>query len=308
MSVRIGINPLTWSNDDLPSLGGDTPLEVCLREACEAGYAGIELGNKFPREAGVLRPLLERHHLALVSGWYGSRLLERSVEDEIAALAAHRDLLRAMGCAVMVFAEVSGCVHGRRDVALSRRPVLDAAALRRLATGLTAVARHLGDHGIRLAYHHHVGTVIETAEEVDRLMAATGDEVGLLLDTGHLRLGGGEPAATAERHAARVVHVHCKDVRTPVMAAMCARDASFLDGVLDGVFAVPGDGDIDFAAVLRPLARAGYAGWLVVEAEQDPARAHPLTHARMGFRHLSSVATAVGLAPAGVFGPPEDAR
>lgn len=297
MAVRLGINPLTWTNDDMPELGAETPLETCLAEARLAGFEGVELGNKFPRTAGALRPVLARHGLALVSGWYGSRLLERDVDAEMAAAEPHVALLSALGCRVMVHAEVTGSVHGLRDVALSRRPALDGAGWERLAARLAEMGRRLAARGLALAYHHHMGTVVETAEEVDRLMAATGPEVGLLLDTGHLTFAGGDAAAAAARHAARIVHVHCKDIRPAAMAAARRDDRSFLDAVLDGVFAVPGDGCIDYAAVLRPLARAGYGGWLVVEAEQDPARAHPLTHARMGHDHLAAVAHAAFGAP-----------
>src|SRR5262245_62120436 len=141
--LKIGINPLTWSNDDMPELGGETPLETCLAEAKQAGYDGVELGNKFPRTTAALRPILATHALALVSGWYSGKLLERSAADEIAAVEAHLTLLGTMGCKTMVFAEVSGCVHGERDTKLSRRPRLDDKGWRRLATGLSEVGRHL---------------------------------------------------------------------------------------------------------------------------------------------------------------------
>jgi inosose dehydratase len=171
--------------------------------------------------------------------------------------------------------------------------VLTDAEWPRLAGRLTDMARHLAARGLRLAYHHHMGTVIETEAELDRLMAMTGPEVGLLLDTGHLTFAGGDPVAAAKRHAARVVHVHCKDIRPAVMAAAKRRDLPFLEAVLAGVFTVPGDGCVDYAAVLPPVAAAGYRGWLVVEAEQDPAKAHPLTYARKGFDSLSALARTV---------------
>lgn len=288
--VRLGINPLTWTNDDMPELGAGTPLETCLAEARLAGFAGVELGNKVPRLASQLRPILERHGLALVSGWYGARLLERDVDAEMAAAAPHVELLAALGCRVMVFAEVSRAIHGARATPLSRRPVLSEADWALLAPRLAEMGRRLGARGLHLAYHHHMGTVIETEAEVDRLMASTGPEVGLLLDTGHLAFAGGDPAAAARRHAARVVHVHCKDIRAAVLAEAKARDLPFLEAVLAGVFTVPGDGCVDYPAVLAPIAAAGYAGWLVVEAEQDPAKAHPLTYARMGHDNLARLA------------------
>jgi inosose dehydratase len=295
VSVRLGINPIGWTNDDMPELGGDTPLEVCLREAREAGYAGIELGHKFPRQSGELRPLLARHGLSLVSGWYGGRLRTRSASEEIEAMRAHVDLLADMGCRVLIFAEETGSVHARRDVPRSRRPTLGAQEWPLFGGRLTEVAEHLRRRGLRLAYHHHVGTVIETEEEVDRLMEATGEAVGLLLDTGHLAYAGGSPSRVARRHASRLAHVHCKDVRPSVLADVRQRDASFLDAVLAGVFTVPGDGVVDYDALLAILRSGHYSGWLVVEAEQDPSTADPATYARLGFRHLSRAAADAGL-------------
>jgi inosose dehydratase len=287
--VRIGINPLTWTNDDLPELGESNSLETCLSEARLAGYDGVELGRKFPRDAAVLSPLLKKHHLKLVSGWYSARLLERSVEDEIKAMRPHQELLGALGCKVMVFAEVSRCVHGDRSIPLSRRPRMAKKEWKPFCERLDAVARHLEKQGLKLAYHHHMGTVIESEEEVDRMMGSTA-AVGLLLDTGHLTFAGGEPMRVLERHAARIVHVHCKDIRQDKLARARGQDLSFLDAVLGDVFAVPGDGSIDFEPVLQGLARSGYQGWLVVEADQDPARAHPLTHARIGHDCLRPLA------------------
>ncbi len=290
--VRLGINPLTWTNDDMPELGAETPLETCLAEARQAGFAGVELGNKFPRVASQLKPILDRHGLALVSGWYGSRLLERDVDGEMREAEPHIALLAALGCTVMVHAEVSRAIHGERGTPLSKRPVLSDADWKLLAPRLAEMGRRLRARGLHLAYHHHMGTVIESEAEVDRLMDSTGPEVGLLLDTGHLTFAGGDPVAAAKRHAARVVHVHCKDIRAEVMRDAKARDLPFLEAVLAGVFTVPGDGCVDYAAVLPPVAAAGYAGWLVVEAEQDPARAHPLTYARMGHDNLARLARA----------------
>jgi inosose dehydratase len=295
VAVRIGVNPIGWTNDDLPELGGDTPLEVCLAEARQAGYAGIELGRKFPRRAAELRPILARHGLELVSGWYSGGLRTRSAKAEMEAMAAHLELLVEMGSSVMVFAEGSGSVQGDRGARLSTRPRLPDDAWTGLGDALTEVAEHTRRHGVRLAYHHHMGTVVETEAEIDRLMAVTGAAVALLLDTGHLTYAGADPAAVARRHGARIAHVHCKDVRPAVLAESRRRDRSFLDAVVEGVFTVPGDGGVDFAAVLGVLKQAGYAGWLVVEAEQDPAKAPPLAYARAGHAHISRLASAAGL-------------
>lgn len=294
-TVRMGVSPIAWTNDDLPELGGETPLEQCLAEAAAAGFDGIELGGKFPREASVLGPILARHRLRLVSGWYSARLLERSVADEIAALEPHLALLSAMGCDVLVYAETTGAVHGDRRRPLSGRPTLDADGFALLGEAVTRLGEHTRRRGVRLAVHHHMGTVVQTEADVDALLARSGDSVWLLLDTGHLAFAGGDPAAVARRHARRIAHVHAKDVRAPVLQDVLARDLPFLEAVLAGVFTVPGDGAIDYAPVLSPLAEIGYSGWLVVEAEQDPARAHPRTYAGKGHDALAATAAQVGL-------------
>jgi inosose dehydratase len=290
MHIRLGINPLTWTNDDMPELGAATPLETCLAEGKQAGFAGFELGNKFPRDAAMLRPIMARHGLDLVSGWYGSRLLERDVDAEMAAAESHINLLSAMGCKVMVHAEVARAIHGEKTIPLSKRPVMTDADWAIFAPRITEFAKRLKARGLWLAYHHHMGTVIETQAEIDRLMALTSPEVGLLLDTGHLTFAGGDPALAARQHAGRIVHVHCKDIRRAMLHEAKARDLPFLAAVLEGVFTVPGDGCVNYPAVLKPLAVAGYAGWLVVEAEQDPAKAHPLTYARIGYENLARLA------------------
>jgi inosose dehydratase len=287
--VRIGINPLTWTNDDLPELGEANSLETCLKEAKLAGYEGVELGRKFPRDAKVLGPILKPHGLNLVSGWYSARLLERSVEDEIKAMQSHAALLRSLGAKVMVFCEVSRCVHGERKIPLSRRPKLAEKEWKQFGERLDAVAAELDKQGLKMAYHHHMGTVIQSEDEVDRMMGST-KSVGLLLDSGHLTFAGGDPMRALKRHAKRIVHVHCKDIRKDKLAAARKQDMSFLDAVLGDVFAVPGDGSIDFEPLLAELAQHHYEGWLVVEADQDPAKAHPLTHARIGHDCLRPLA------------------
>ena len=295
VTCRLGVNPIAWSNDDMRELGGETPLETCLAEARQAGFEGIELGHKFPRESGALRSVLAAHDLALVSGWYSSALLERDAEEEITALLPHLSLLQEMGCSVLVFAETSNAIHGGRSTPLSRSPELSTAAMRRFAERVTRVADHIAAAGLRLAYHHHMGTVVQGPEQIDAFMAAAGESVWLLLDTGHAAFGGADPAALAERHAKRIAHVHCKDLRPEILTR--ARDAgmSFSDAVAAGVFTVPGDGAVDFDSVLRVLEAAGYDGWLVVEAEQDPAKANPALYARMGCQALRRQASAAGL-------------
>ena len=194
----------------------------------------------------------------------------------------------------MVFAEGHGSTDGNPAAPLSARPVLASSEWPAFCAKVNDVARHLRTRGVQLAFHHHMGTVVQTEGEIDRLMAGTDADVGLLLDTGHLLFAGGDPVAVAKRYRERIVHVHCKDVRADVLAAVLRDDRSFLRAVLDGVFTVPGDGSIDFPAVLRELRVSGYAGWLVVEAEQDPAKAHPLTYAKLGHANLKRAAGRAG--------------
>jgi inosose dehydratase len=282
--VRIGANPIGWSNDDLRALGGATPLETCLAEAKEAGFEGMELGHKFPREPLALRAVLDRHGLALVSGWHSAELLRRSPEEELAALRPHLDLLKAFGCTVLVFAETSNAIHGDRSRPLDERPVLEPGAWAEFGRRMTAVADRTLAEGVRLVYHHHMGTAVQSEADIDALMEATGPSVHLLLDTGHATFAGADSAALARRYRDRTSHFHAKDVRRDVMARAKTERLSFLDAVVAGVFTVPGDGSVNYPAVLREL--SGYEGWAVVEAEQDPDKAHPLTYAKLGYANL----------------------
>jgi inosose dehydratase len=284
--VRIGINPISWSNDDLPSLGGKTPLEVALSEGKAIGYQGFELGNKFPREPRALREVLARHDLQLVSGWYSGSLARRSVDEEIAAADAHLTLLASNGAKVMVYGEVADSIQGAPAPLYKRPRFFHAEQWRAYAEKLDAFARHTRSQGVRLAYHHHMGAYIETPAEVDRLMALTSDDVGLLFDSGHMTFAGGDAVAMLAKHVERVCHVHCKDVRPQVIRLARNRNWSFLDAVLNGTFTVPGDGAVDFRALVKLLYDHDYSGWLVVEAEQDPVVAPSYRYAEKGYRHL----------------------
>jgi inosose dehydratase len=287
--VRIGINPISWTNDDLPALGGETPLATMLSEGKAIGYEGFELGNKFPRGPDALGSVLARHGLACVSGWYSGRLARGTVTDEIAAVEKHLTLLAKNRAKVMVYGEVADSIQGRPE-ALSRRPRFRTdAEWTAYGQRVTAFAKHLLARGVRLAYHHHMGAYVETAEDVDRLMSLTGPEVGLLHDTGHVTFAGGDAPAELRKHVARVCHVHCKDVRAGVARMARNRGWSFLESVLNGTFSTPGEGCVDFAAVITILRDAGYRGWLVVEGEQDPAVAPAYRYADMAYRLLSAL-------------------
>jgi myo-inosose-2 dehydratase len=284
VSVRFGANPIIWSNDDMRELGAATSLESCLSQARQIGFEGMELGHKFPREPRELTSVMERFGLACVSGWYSAQLRSREAVAELAQLRAHLDLLKALGSSVLVFADTSGAVHSNRSRPLGQRPRLAAGEWRSFGRRLTAVAAATAAEGVRLAYHHHMGTIVQSESDIDILMDATGPEVGLLLDTGHAQFAGADPVALAHRYASRVVHVHAKDVRADVAERANTDDWSFLRAVVAGVFTVPGDGCVPFAAVFRAL--RGYSGWVVLEAEQDPEKADPLTYATLGLRNL----------------------
>lgn len=294
MAVRIGINPITWTNDDVPELGGDTPLEVCLSETRQAGYAGTELGGKFPRDSKALAALLAPYGLQLVSGWYDGRICEKEVEEEFDAILPHLTLLRDLGARHVVYADTSRGRHGAIHDPISLRPRLADDEWKDYGAKITRLAERLAEFGVRMAFHHHMGTIIETDHEIGRLMASSGEAVGLLYDTGHCAFSGGDPESLLRRHVGRVVHVHCKDVRPQVLRRARALDMSFMEAVMEGVFTVPGDGSIDYETLLKVLADSGYSGWLVVEAEQDPAKAHPLTYATMGYRNLRDTARKAG--------------
>lgn len=293
MAVRIGANPIGWSNDDMRELGGATPLETCLAEAKEAGFEGMELGHKFPREPIALRAVLGKFGLSLVSGWYSAELLLRDADEEMRHLRPHLDLLKALGCNVLVFAETSNAIHGDRAKSLADRPVLPSADWKQFGQRMTEVGDRVLAEGVRLVYHHHMGTIVESEAEIDRLMDVSGPSVHLLLDTGHATFGGADPTALARRYRSRISHVHTKDVRADAMAMAREKRLSFLDAVIAGVFTVPGDGCVDYPAVFREL--PGYSGWVVVEAEQDPAKAHPLTYAKLGYKNLSKYLADAGL-------------
>jgi inosose dehydratase len=295
VSIRFGVSPIAWMNDDMPELGADTSLEQVLAEARDIGFVGIELGGRFPRDAATLATLLARFQLVLVGGWYSASLLTCSARQEIAALQAHLGLLKALGCTVFIVAETSNAIHGNRNRALSASPRLDRAGWARFGEKLTQVADHVAAADMRLAYHHHLGTVVETGEDLERLLESTGPSVGMTIDTGHAALGGVDAVALIRTHPQRVAHVHCKDIRGEIFHKLKAEGGSFLSGVVDGMFTVPGDGDIDFRKVLQALAEIGYCGWIIVEAEQDPSIADPRRYGELGLTTLRREAAAAGL-------------
>jgi myo-inosose-2 dehydratase len=299
MTIRIGANPIGWSNDDLKEIGGDTPLETCLAEAREAGIEGMEKGNKMPDEGAALKAKLAEFGLVFVGGWYSTELLRRSAREEFENAKAHIAMTKGAGAGVMVAAECSNTIHGDRSAPLSRRPKLAAGDWAEFGARMTEFASRVADAGLKLCYHHHMGTVVQSEADIDAFMSATKPPVHLLLDTGHAMWGGSNPAAIARRYRERIGHVHCKDVRPAKMKEAAAQDLSFLNAILGvgaelGVYTVPGDGAIDYVSVFQEL--KGYSGWVVLEAEQDPKKAPALPYAKKGVAHIRAALREAGLA------------
>jgi inosose dehydratase len=295
--IRYGTNPIAWSNDDDRTLGADITLERCLDEAAQIGFDGIEKGHKMPLTPEGIVSTLGVRGLAYVSGWHSLNLLTQTVEEEKAAMQPYLDLLKAVGSKVIIVCETSNAIHGNDRVGLASRPRLPASDWPAFGAGIEALAAFSAAQGITLVYHHHMGTVVESPEEIDALMAHTGPHTHLLFDTGHCYFGGGDPATVAAKHMARVRHIHAKNVRPVIRDQVQAGNLSFLEGVRRGVFTVPGDpeGGVDFAPVLRLAAEHGYQGWLVIEAEQDPAVRNPFEYQSMGLKALRAMAKETGL-------------
>ncbi|WP_337009088.1 myo-inosose-2 dehydratase [Pantoea sp. AS142] len=294
LKAKLGIAPIAWSNDDLPQLGGETPLSTCLIESHLAGFQGVESGGKFPKVSTVLKPMLREFQLELVSGWYSGTLLDNTVEDEIEKALPQMQLFRDCGAACLVYGETAGTIQNQQDVPMARRRRLTDEQITEYGEKLSRFAEFCTEYGVPLAFHHHMGTVIEDQNDIDRLMAATNKSVGLLFDSGHLVFAGVDPDSILKKHGSRIVHVHTKDVREDILSSLDWNKDSFLDAVLKGVFTVPGDGMIDFNRITQTLAEIGYQGWFVVEAEQDPAKAPPLEYARIGNVTLRKALSAAG--------------
>lgn len=295
--ILYGTNPIAWSNDDDRTLGAHISLDQCLDETSKIGFDGIEKGHKFPQEPAALKAVLEPRNLRYVSGWHSLNLLTNSLEDERQAMQPALDLLKAMGSKVIIVCETSNAIHGDDGKPVNDRPKLADGEWKSFGAGVEALAEFAAGQGITLVYHHHMGTIVESEDEIDKLMANTGPHARLLLDTGHCLFGGGNPERAAKNHMARVGHIHAKNVRPDIAAQVRNEGLSFLEGVRRGVFTVPGDkeGGVSFPPVLKIAAEHGYQGWLVIEAEQDPDVRNPFEYQSMGLSSLKAMAQAAGL-------------
>ena len=287
MKVKLGIAPIGWTNDDLPELGGQIPFEQCVSEMALAGYSGCEVGNKYPRDPAVLNRALALRGLTVCNAWFSSFLTTKPYAEVEREFLAHRDFLHAVGARVIGAAEQGHSIQGKALPVFEAKPRFSEEEWKRLCEGLERLGERAREKGMTLTYHHHMGTGVQTAEEIDRLMESTRpDLLGLLYDTGHMVFAGEDHLAVLAKWGKRVRHVHLKDLRAAVLEKAKAGRMSFLDAVKAGAFTVPGDGSVDFAPVFRVLETLGYEGWWVVEAEQDPALANPLEYAILARKYI----------------------
>ena len=294
MKAKLGIAPIAWWNDDLAELSDDVSLEECLRQASVAGFTGMETGRRFPMDMGELGPILGRHGISVCGGWFSGLLLDGDIEWEKDRVRAQLDFFVAAGAPCIVYGETARSIQGVRSAPLATKPKLSEDEIGAYGRKMTAFGEWCAEQGMPIAYHHHMGAAIETEAELDLLMKHSGASLPLLFDAGHMAFAGGDPLRVIDRHHTRISHVHTKDVRMGVIEQLDRSGESFLDAVVKGAFTVPGDGSLDFAAIVQRLAEYGYEGWFVVEAEQDPKVNPPLDMAKKGHRELMRVMKLAG--------------
>ncbi len=294
MKAKLGISPIAWWNDDLVELSDDVSLEECLRQAAEAGFTGMETGRRFPMDPVELGAILNRYGISVCGGWFSGLLLDGDIEHEKERIAAQMSLFKAMKAPCIIYGETARTIQGDRSKPLSTKPKLSEDEIKIYARKMTAFGEWCADQGMPLSYHHHMAAVIETEAELDLFMNHSGEGIPLLYDAGHMAFAGGDVLRVIDKHHQRITHVHTKDVRMDVINGLDRTKESFLDAVIKGAFTVPGDGSLDFEAIVKRLASYGYEGWFVVEAEQDPIKAPPLKMAKIGHQELLRVMASAG--------------
>ena len=292
MKAKLGMSPIAWWNDDLPQLSDDVSLEECLRQSRSAGFTGMEKGRRFPESAAEMLPILKKADVTLCGGWFSGTIVNESIEANKQRIQPMIDLLKAVNAPCIVYGEVGRSIQGDQSKPLATKPKLSDAEMKDYGKKMSEFATWVEAQGMPLVYHHHMAAVVETEAELDAFMANS--TISLLFDAGHMAFAGGDVLRCIDKHHARIRHVHTKDVRMEVINTLDRSKESFLDAVIKGAFTVPGDGSLDFAAIVKKLAGYGYEGWFVVEAEQDPKTAPPLKMAQVGHKELMRVMTAAG--------------
>jgi inosose dehydratase len=292
MKAKLGMSPIAWWNDDLPQLSDDVSLEECLRQSRSAGFTGMEKGRRFPESAAEMLPILKKADVTLCGGWFSGTVVNESLEANQDRIQPMIDLFKQVNAPCIVYGEVGRSIQGDQSKPLATKPKLSGDEMKSYGRRMTEFAEWVEAQGMPLVYHHHMAAVVETEPELDSFMNHSG--ISLLFDAGHMAFAGGDVLRCIDNHHRRIKHVHTKDVRMDVISKLDRAKESFLDAVIKGAFTVPGDGSLDFEAIVRKLAGYGYEGWFVVEAEQDPAKAHPLTYASLGFCNLARLALRAG--------------
>ena len=287
LKAKLGIAPIAWWNDDLPELSDDVSLEECLAQASEAGFGGMETGRRFPMDMAVLGPILDRYRISVCGGWFSGELLDGDIEREKDRIAEQMAFFKAAGARCIVYGETARSVQGKREVPLAQKPVISEAEMAAYGRKMSDFADWCASQGMPISYHHHMAAVVETESELDLFMKHS--SVPLLFDAGHMAFAGGDNLRVIDNHHARITHVHTKDIRKNVINTLDRSSESFLDAVVKGAFTVPGDGDLDFYAIVSALAGHGYEGWFVIEAEQDPKPNPPKEMAITGHKTLMDV-------------------
>ena len=289
--VKLGIAPIGWCNDDMPELGAENTFRQTISEMALAGFTGCEIGNKYPSDPAVLKWELDLRGMRIASRWFSSFLLTKPYEEVEAEFIKELEFLAAVGCNRINVSEQSFSIQGKTDIPVlsgGHKPVMDDAQWAVFCDGLNRLGKVAADRGFKLCFHHHMGTVVQSAAETDRMLANTDPRyVFLCYDTGHFTFAGEDPLLMLQKYADRVGHVHLKDMRLSVVQQVKEQGWSFLTAVRNGAFTVPGDGDVEFDPVFQLLSKAGYEGWLLVEAEQDPAKANPLEYAIKARKYIA---------------------
>lgn len=294
MKAKLGMSPIAWWNDDLKELSDDVSLEECLRQSRSAGFTGMEMGRRFPSDPAVMLPILKAADVTLCGGWFSGTLVEEDLASNKDRIQPMIDLFKAVNAPCIVYGEVGRSIQGIRSRPLNSKAVLSADEMKAYARKVTEFGEWCAGQGMPLSYHHHMGAVVETEAELDSFMNHSGAGIPLLIDAGHLEFAGGNALRAIDNHHQRISHVHVKDIRRPVVDGLDRSKQSFLDAVALGAFTVPGDGSLDFKAIVQKCADYGYEGWFVVEAEQDPVANPPLKMAQIGHKELMRVMTAAG--------------
>ena len=294
MIAKLGMSPIAWWNDEQVELSDDVSLEECLRQSRSAGFTGMEKGRRFPDDPDIMLPILRKADVTLCGGWFSGTLVDEDLAANKDRIAPMIELFKAVNAPCIVYGEVGRSIQGKREIPLAQKPKLSADEMKAYAKKVTAFGEWCAEQGMPLAYHHHMAAVVETEPELDAFMAASGPGISLLLDAGHLAFAGGDVLRAIDNHHARITHVHVKDIRRSGADGLDRTRQSFLDAVALGAFTVPGDGSLDFGAIVQRFADYGYEGWFVVEAEQDPKKNPPLRMAQVGHKELMRVMTAAG--------------